>query len=93
MISRENSRIPRPCSKGGWRDPVDLLAYPFGAYDRRVASAVAQSGYRAAFAEDASGDAPVCFEMPRMGLYSSDRHYLNAKLCGSASQGAGADGG
>lgn len=66
---------------------VDLMAYPFGAYDRRVAAAVAATGYRAGFAEQASGEVPRCFELPRIGLYSSTRHYLNAKLCGLLGRG------
>ncbi len=68
---------------------VALMAYPFGAYDRRVAEAVDSAGYRAAFAEDRSGEAPARFELPRIGLYSSARPYLYAKLCGLHRRGLG----
>ena len=61
---------------------VDLFAYPSGDYDSRVARAVRDAGYRAAFAEDPVGiDLPV-YEIPRVGLYASDPPYLAAKLSG-----------
>lgn len=61
---------------------VDLLAYPTGDYDQRVAQAVQQAGYRAAFAEfPRQGDMPQ-FEIPRVGLYQADSAYLSAKLSG-----------
>lgn len=61
---------------------VDLLAYPTGDYDARVARAVRQAGYRAAFVEDSKGLGLGAFEIPRIGLYRSDPAYLAAKLSG-----------
>ncbi len=73
-----------------WTDqPVDLFAYPTGDYDLRVARAVRDAGYRAAFAQDAVGFAKEpagiglpAYEIPRIGLYAADPPYLAAKLSG-----------
>ena len=61
---------------------VDLFAYPKGDYDLRVARAVRDAGYRAAFAEDPVGAGLPDFEIPRIGLYAHDAAYLSAKLSG-----------
>ena len=61
---------------------VDLFAYPYGDYDRRVAEAVRSAGYRAAFAEDARQAGLPDFEIPRVGLYSAASSYLDLKLSG-----------
>ncbi len=61
---------------------VDLVAYPAGDYDERVARAVRDAGYRAAFAEDPVGVGLPDYEIPRVGLYFSDPPYLAAKLSG-----------
>jgi peptidoglycan/xylan/chitin deacetylase (PgdA/CDA1 family) len=64
------------------RKRVEWFAYPTGNYDRRVAQAVQDAGYRAAFAVDALGIAPAQYEIPRLGLYASDPAYLSLKLSG-----------
>lgn len=61
---------------------VDLLAYPTGDYDRRVAEAVRAAGYKAAFAEDPRGAGVPGYEIPRVGLYSAEAGYLSVKLSG-----------
>jgi len=61
---------------------VDLLAYPTGDYDRRVAAAVQHAGYRAAFAVDSRNLGLPVFEIPRIGIYRANPAYLDAKLCG-----------
>lgn len=61
---------------------VDLFAYPTGDYDRRTISAVRDAGYRAAFVERSRGLGGGRWEIPRVGLYSSDPAYLSAKLSG-----------
>lgn len=61
---------------------IDLLAYPTGAYDARVARAAEAAGYRAAFTEDSRGLGLGRFEIPRIGLYSADPAYLAAKVSG-----------
>ena len=62
--------------------PVELFAYPYGDYDRRVAAAVAAAGYRAAFVEDAHGLGLGVLEIPRIGLYGAEPAYLDVKLSG-----------
>lgn len=61
---------------------VDLLAYPTGDYDARVAEAARAAGYTAAFVEDSMGLGLGEFEIPRIGLYRADSAYLGAKLSG-----------
>lgn len=61
---------------------VDLVAYPTGDYDERVAQAVRASGYRAAFALDSVDVGVEGYEIPRIGLYSDRPWYLAAKLSG-----------
>lgn len=61
---------------------VDLFAYPYGDYDRRVLEAVENAGYRAAFAENSRRLGRRPFEIPRVGLYSSNAAYLSLKLSG-----------
>jgi peptidoglycan/xylan/chitin deacetylase (PgdA/CDA1 family) len=61
---------------------IDLLAYPSGAYDRRVAQAAREAGYRAAFALDATGIQMPLYEIPRVGIYRASAHYLDVKLSG-----------
>ena len=66
-----------------WCDrPVELFAYPKGDYDRRVARAVRDAGYGAAFAEDPVGAGLPDYEIPRIGLYAREPAYLGAKLSG-----------
>lgn len=62
--------------------PVELFAYPSGDYDRRVAEAVREAGYRAAFVEESRELGLGRFEVPRVGLYAAGPGYLAAKLCG-----------
>ena len=61
---------------------VDFFAYPYGDYDRRVAEAVREAAYRAAFVEDPRRLGLPELEIPRVGLYSSDAAYLALKLSG-----------
>lgn len=62
--------------------PVELLAYPFGDYNRAVAEAARDAGFRAAFAVDPIPVGLPQFEIPRVGIYASDPHYLDLKLSG-----------
>jgi peptidoglycan/xylan/chitin deacetylase (PgdA/CDA1 family) len=61
---------------------VNYLAYPYGYYNRSVAEAVREAGYRAAFAVDALPVDLPAYEIPRVGLYASRPAYLDAKLSG-----------
>lgn len=63
-------------------NPVDLFAYPAGDYIAQVLQRVQQAGYRAAFAVDPLKVGALRFEIPRVGLYSSDLSYLGLKLSG-----------
>ena len=62
--------------------PIDLFAYPTGDYDARALQQVQQAGYKAAFAVDPLKLGPMRFEIPRVGLYSSNTSYLGLKLSG-----------
>ena len=61
---------------------VDLFAYPYGDYNRAVAEAVRDAGYRAAFADDVLHVGLPDYEIPRVGIYGADRAYLDVKLSG-----------
>ena len=61
---------------------VDTLAYPYGDYNRAVAEAAREVGFRAAFAVDSIRVGLPQFEIPRVGIYASDAHYLDLKLSG-----------
>lgn len=61
---------------------VDLLAYPTGDYNRDVAKAARECGYKAAFAVEPRKIGLSEFEIPRIGIYSSHPAYLNMKLSG-----------
>ena len=60
--------------------PVDTFAYPTGDYDTRAIQQVEQAGYKAAFAVDPLKLGGLRFEIPRVGLYSSNPSYLGLKL-------------
>ncbi|MCI0393999.1 MAG: polysaccharide deacetylase family protein [Chloroflexi bacterium] len=62
--------------------PVATMAYPTGDYDRRVATAVRDAGYQAAFAVDSRRVGMPLFEIERLGLYEAHPAYLAAKLSG-----------
>lgn len=62
--------------------PVDYFAYPTGDYDARTIQLVQQAGYKAAFAVDPLRLGALQFEIPRVGLYSSEPSYLGLKLSG-----------
>lgn len=62
--------------------PVDTFAYPYGDYNRAVAEAAREVGFRAAFAVDSIRVGLPSFEIPRVGIYASDPHYLDLKLSG-----------
>jgi len=61
---------------------VDTFAYPYGDYNRAVAEAAREVGYRAAFAVDSIHVGLPQFEIPRVGIYASDSNYLDLKLSG-----------
>lgn len=60
--------------------PVDTFAYPTGDYDARAVQQVELAGYKAAFAVDPLKLGGLRFEIPRVGLYSSNPSYLGLKL-------------
>ena len=59
---------------------IRLFCYPSGIYNKRTIEIVKQSGYVAAFAEESIFDKKSIFEIPRVGIYDSNFHYLNVKL-------------
>lgn len=61
---------------------VDLFVYPTGDYNRTVAEAVRDAGYRAAFTADPLNVGLPIFEIPRVGIYAADPAYLSLKLSG-----------
>lgn len=62
--------------------PVELFAYPTGDYDQRAVDQVRQAGYKAAFAVSRLKYGALQYEIPRIGLYSSEPSYLGLKLSG-----------
>ena len=62
--------------------PVDYFAYPTGDYDKNAIYQVEQAGYKAAFAVDPLKLGDMRYEIPRVGLYSTDPSYLGLKLSG-----------
>ncbi len=64
------------------QSPVDLLSYPFGDYDGRVAAAAEAAGYTAGFVEEARHLTRARFEISRVGIYSAASPYLAAKFSG-----------
>ena len=63
--------------------PVKYLAYPSGDYNEKVINAVSESGYELAFGIDKIKNlGQINFEIPRIGIYSSEIPYLAAKLSG-----------
>lgn len=65
-----------------WGQPVLWFAYPTGDYDRRVAQAVLDAGYRHAVVENVRGAGFPELEIPRIGIYDADQAVLEAKLSG-----------
>lgn len=61
---------------------VEFLAYPTGDYNRDIAKAASNCGYRAAFAVEPLKIGVPEFEIPRIGIYSSHPAYLSLKLSG-----------
>jgi peptidoglycan/xylan/chitin deacetylase (PgdA/CDA1 family) len=61
---------------------VDVLAYPYGDADERVAGAARAAGYRAAFVEGPRPISDPLFNILRVGVYCADEWYLDLKLCG-----------
>lgn len=61
---------------------VDLLAYPFGDADDRVAQAVEAAGFRAAFVESPCRIEPAHLAIPRIGIHQCEPWYLASKLSG-----------
>ena len=63
--------------------PVKYLAYPSGDYNEKVINAVKESGYELAFGIDKINNlGQLNYEIPRIGIYSSEIPYLAAKLSG-----------
>lgn len=62
--------------------PVTLFAYPHGDYDRRVAELIHVAGYDAAFVDESRSLGLPAAEIPRVGIYSAEPQYLDAKLSG-----------
>tara|TARA_Y100000996_G_scaffold118028_1_gene87962 strand:- start:1013 stop:1843 length:831 start_codon:yes stop_codon:yes gene_type:complete len=62
---------------------IDYFAYPSGDYDLKVINAVENTGYKLAFGIDKIKNlGRIKFEIPRIGIYSSEIPYLAAKLSG-----------
>ena len=62
---------------------IDYFAYPSGDYDLKVINAVEKTGYKLAFGIDKIKNlGRTKFEIPRIGIYSSEIPYLAAKLSG-----------
>lgn len=61
---------------------VRYFAYPTGDYNLQVLQAVKKTGYNAAFVENTQKLGNFPFEIPRIGVYSSNLHILDAKLSG-----------
>jgi len=61
---------------------VDYFAYPFGNYNRQVAEAAKNVGYRAAFAVNSNNVGLSDYEIPRIGIYQAGSPYLNTKMSG-----------
>ena len=62
---------------------VDYFAYPTGDYNQNVINFVRDTGYKAAFGIDNINNIGFPkFEIPRIGIYSSKKSYLEAKMSG-----------
>jgi hypothetical protein len=61
---------------------VDLFAYPFGDADARVAQAVTEAGFQAAFVESPVDVGCDAMAIPRVGIHCSKSWYLATKLSG-----------
>jgi peptidoglycan/xylan/chitin deacetylase (PgdA/CDA1 family) len=61
---------------------IDLFAYPYGDYNRHVAEAAQNAGYRAAFAVTPVPVGLPTYEIPRVDIYASDAAYLSLKMSG-----------
>lgn len=64
------------------KQTVDFFAYPTGDYDRRVACAVRNARYRAAFGLPYQGVGMPLYDISRIGIYQANENYLDAKLSG-----------
>jgi peptidoglycan/xylan/chitin deacetylase (PgdA/CDA1 family) len=64
------------------QDKVDQFAYPRGDYDARVMGAVERAGFAAAYVIDSANIGTARFEIPRIGVYRSDKGYLSLKMSG-----------
>jgi peptidoglycan/xylan/chitin deacetylase (PgdA/CDA1 family) len=61
---------------------VELLAYPFGEADARVAQAAEVAGFSAAFVEESVPGLTTPMGIPRVGIYGTAPWYLAAKMSG-----------
>jgi peptidoglycan/xylan/chitin deacetylase (PgdA/CDA1 family) len=70
-LSRE-LRSSRECLEDNLHTECRYFAYPFGEHDARVRSAVAHTGYAAAFALPGPLGARDRYQIPRVGLWRKD---------------------
>ena len=62
---------------------VEYFAYPKGDYNEKIVNFVKNTGYKAAFGIDnVKNIGSPKFEIPRLGIYSSKKSYLEAKMSG-----------
>ena len=62
---------------------VDYFAYPSGDYNEKVVKELIASGFKASFGTDSIKNIGFPnYEIPRVGIYSSDVSYLSAKFSG-----------
>ena len=75
--------LSRTFLEGIIKKPVKYFAYPSGNYNSLVISKVREAGYEAAFGIDKINHLghPI-YEIPRIGIYSSELSYLYAKFSG-----------
>jgi len=63
--------------------PINYFAYPSGDYNENIMKQVQNAGYDAAFGiDEILKVGNLRYEIPRIGIYSSEIPYLSAKLSG-----------
>lgn len=60
--------------------PCESIAYPSGAYNRRVIEQCREIGFVCGYAVTAAGASGNNFELPRIGIYSTARDILGFKV-------------
>ena len=62
---------------------IEYFAYPYGDYNKDVATLVKKVGYKAAFCTEKLKYIGMPFyEIQRIGIYSNSKYYLSSKLSG-----------